>query len=93
MKKFGLEITKHMKTLVETDEKLSKYENDVSVDPTLYRSMIENLLYLTVSRLDISFRFKVCARYQANPKESHIVVVKRIIKYVNETINYGYLAF
>jgi len=31
----------------------------------------------------------VCARFQANPKESNLTAVKRIIKYVNATINYG----
>ena len=31
----------------------------------------------------------VCAKFQANPKESHIIVVKRTIKYVTLTSNYG----
>ena len=33
--------------------------------------MIGNLLYLTASRPDISYIVGVCARYQANSKESH----------------------
>jgi hypothetical protein len=31
----------------------------------------------------------VCARFQANPKESHLTAVKRIIRYVNDTLLYG----
>ena len=31
----------------------------------------------------------VCARYQAAPKESHLTAVKRIIRYVNGTLDYG----
>ena len=31
----------------------------------------------------------MCAKFQANPKESHIIVVKRTIKYVTLTSNYG----
>ena len=31
----------------------------------------------------------MCAKFQANPKESHIIVVKRSIKYVTLTSNYG----
>ena len=46
-----------------TNDKLSKDENDVSVDPTLFRSMIGSLLYLTASRPDICFSVEVCARY------------------------------
>ena len=71
------------------NEKLAKDENGVSIDPTLFRSMIVSLLYLTASRPDICFSVGVCARYQANPKESHLAVVKRIIRYVNGTANYG----
>jgi hypothetical protein len=50
--------------------------------------MIGSLLYLTASRPDISFSVGVCARIQANPKESHLTTVKRIIKYVKDTLLY-----
>ena len=46
-----------------------------NVDPSLYRSMIGNLFYLTTSRPDISYSVGVCARYQANPKESHMTAL------------------
>jgi hypothetical protein len=59
------------------------------VDPSLYKSMIGSLLYLTASRPDISFSVGVCAPFQANPKESHLTAVKRIIRYVNDTLLYG----
>ena len=51
-----------------------------SVDITSYRGMIDSLLYLTASRPDIMFSTCLCARYQANPKESHLIAVKRIFK-------------
>ena len=60
-----------------------------SVDPSLYRSMIGSLLYLTASRLDISYSVGVCSRYQANPKESHMTALKRTIKYVKTTVEFG----
>ena len=53
------------------------------------RSMIGSLLYLTTSRPDISYSVGVCARYQANPKESHMIALKRIIKYVKITTEFG----
>jgi hypothetical protein len=53
--------------------------------------MIGSLLYLTASRPDITFAVGVCARYQANPKMSHLTQVKRILKYVNGTSDYGIL--
>ncbi|GJV91515.1 retrovirus-related pol polyprotein from transposon TNT 1-94 [Tanacetum coccineum] len=48
------------------------------VNETLYRGMIESLMYLTASRHDIQFSTCLCARYQSNPKESHLIAVKRI---------------
>ena len=51
--------------------------------------MIWRLLYLTMSCPDISFSVGACARYQANPEESHLMYVKIIICYINETLDYG----
>ena len=46
------------------------------------------LLYLTASRPDISYSVRMCARYQANLKESHMTALKRIIKYVKTTVEF-----
>ena len=70
-----MDSAKYLKTPLGTNEKLSKDENGVPVDPTLYRSMIGSLLYLTANRPNIAFSVGVCARYQANPKESHVGVI------------------
>ena len=51
--------------------------------------MIGSLLYLTASKPDISYSVGVCARYQAYPKESHMITLNRIIKYVKSIVNFG----
>ena len=85
VKKFGLDVRTPMSPNVKlTIDLLGK-----NVDPSLYRSMIGSLLYLTASRPDISYSVGVCARYQANPKESHMIALKRIIKYVKTTTELG----
>ncbi|XP_065622730.1 secreted RxLR effector protein 161-like [Quercus suber] len=61
----------------------------IDVYPTFYQSMINSLLYLTASRPNIAFSVGVCARFQAAPKESHLTAVKRIIRYINDTSDYG----
>ena len=83
VKRFGLDSAKHMRTPMSTNTKLTIDDSGSSVDPSLYRSMIGSLLYLTASRLDICFSIGVCARYQANPKESHLADVKQIIRFVH----------
>ena len=57
----------------------------------MYKSMIESLLYLTASRPYITFVVGVCARYQAEPKMCHLTQMKRILKYINSTIDFGIL--
>ncbi|KAL2466263.1 cysteine-rich RLK (RECEPTOR-like protein kinase) 8 [Abeliophyllum distichum] len=89
VKKFGLEQTKSVRTLMATSLKISRDDQGKEVDSNFYRSMIGSLLYLTASRPDISFSVGVCARYQSKPKESHLMAVKRIIRYINCTSNFG----
>ena len=89
MKRFGLDSKKHESTPMSFLVKLSFDLAGVEVDPTLYRSIIGSLLYLTASGLDIAFSVGVCAYFQVAPKESHMTVVKRIICYVNRTSDYG----
>src|SRR4051812_48556140 len=51
--------------------------------------MIESLLYLTASRPDILFSVCLCARFQSDPRESHLTAVKRILRYLKGTTNVG----
>ena len=82
-------FTPSERTLAETHLKLTKDEKGVDVDQILYRSMIGSLLYLTTSRPFITFIVELCARYQSEPKISHITQVKKILKYIFGTSNYG----
>ncbi|XP_075480609.1 uncharacterized protein LOC142521264 [Primulina tabacum] len=72
-----------------SSEKLCKDDVAENVDNTLYRSIIGSLLYLTVSRPDIMFSVCLCARYQSNPEISHLKAVKRILRYIAESIDLG----
>ena len=63
--------------------------NGKAKNKTHYRGMNGSLMYLTASRPDIQFSTCLCARYQANPKESHLIVVKRIFRYLKGTPSLG----
>ncbi|GJY38567.1 hypothetical protein Tco_0424931 [Tanacetum coccineum] len=60
-----------------------------AINETQYRGMIGSLMYLTASRPDIQFSTCLYARYQANPKESHLIAVKRIFRYLKGTPSLG----
>ena len=89
LKKFGMENTKPLGTPMSSTCRLDKDESGKSIDQKLYRGMIGSLLYLTASRPDIMFSVCMCARYQSNPKESHLLAVKRILRYLSGSIEIG----
>ena len=76
LKRFKMDECKPIKTPMPTNGHLDLDEGGNPVDQTLYRSMIGSLLYLTASRPDIMFSVCICARFQANPKETHLIAVK-----------------
>ncbi|GKA21414.1 hypothetical protein Tco_0701403, partial [Tanacetum coccineum] len=73
---------KSASTPVDLEKPLVKDGDADDVDVYLYRSMIGSLMYLIASRPDIMFAVCACARFQVTPKTSHLLVVKRIFRYL-----------
>ncbi|XP_057843343.2 secreted RxLR effector protein 161-like [Cryptomeria japonica] len=69
--------------------KLSKTDDSPDVNQSEYRSMIGSLLYLTASRPDLMQSVCMVSRFQSAPKQSHLIVVKRIFKYIQGTLDFG----
>lgn len=74
-----MENAKTISTLMSPSCNLDLNPNGKYVDESKYRGMIGSLLYLTTSRLDITFSVCKYPRFQMAPKEFHLIVVKRII--------------
>ncbi|CAH9117537.1 unnamed protein product [Cuscuta europaea] len=89
LKRFKMDSKSTMKTPMSPSQKLDVDPSGKSVDATNYRVIIGSLLYHTSSRPDIIFATCLCARFQANPKESHLNAVKRILRYLKGTVNLG----
>ncbi|CAM8953608.1 unnamed protein product [Rhodiola kirilowii] len=85
VKKYGLGDSKHVNTPSSPNESLTKDDASPRTDATRYRGMIGSLLYLTTSRPDLMFSVCQCARFQAEPRESHVKAVKRILRYLKGT--------
>jgi hypothetical protein len=82
--KQGFEIGKADPTLFTHKVKIQRY-----IVPKVYHSVIGSLLYLYASRPDIMLSVCMCARFQANPKECHLMAIKRILRYLVHTPNLG----
>jgi transposase InsO family protein len=89
LKRFQMEDSTPVSTPMVTGCKLSKDDDSPDVDQSSYRSMIGSLLYITTSRPDIMHVVGMVGRYQSAPKQSHLIAVKRIFKYLKGTMNYG----
>jgi len=89
LKKFEMESGKEANTHMPSSCYMDADVAGKGVDQTKYRGLIGSLLYLTTSRPDIMFVVCLCARYQANRKESHFKAAKRILKYLKGTTNVG----
>ena len=72
-----------------TGHKLSKNDESTEVNQTMYKSMIGKLQYVVHSRLDIALAIGIVARFSTNPKENHLMVVKRIMRYLKGTNDFG----
>nr|GEU48971.1 uncharacterized mitochondrial protein AtMg00810-like [Tanacetum cinerariifolium] len=89
---YGLKQDPRARTPMATT-KLDADLQGTKVDQTKYRSMIGVLIYLTASQQDIAFTTFVCARYQARLTEKHLKEVKKIFRYLRQTIylkDYGF---
>ncbi|XP_050895660.1 uncharacterized mitochondrial protein AtMg00810-like [Lathyrus oleraceus] len=89
LKGFDMDACKDIATPMGSGIYLDQDESETPIDITKYRGMIGSLLYLTTSRPDIMFSVCLCARFQASPKESHLIAVNRIMKYLKGTSNVG----
>ena len=89
LKKFQMQDSKPVGTPMVTGCKLSQTDDSKDVEKKMYRSMIDSLLYVTATRPDVMHAVFQVARFQASPKDSHLLAVKRIFKYLKGTTEYG----
>ncbi|KAJ9551399.1 hypothetical protein OSB04_015444 [Centaurea solstitialis] len=89
LKRFHMATSSVAKTPMASGTLIGADPKGKPVDQKTYRAIIGSLLYLTASRPDIMFATCFCARFQANPKESHMMAVKRILRYLKGTPNRG----
>ncbi|GJY62452.1 ribonuclease H-like domain-containing protein [Tanacetum coccineum] len=80
------------RTPVDTESKLGDGGTPV-VDPTLYRSLAGSLQYLTFTRPDITYAVQQVCLYMHDPREPHFSALKRILRYVQGTLDYGLQLF
>ena len=77
----SLEDTSFVDTPMEVNVKYRKDEGDLLDDPTLYWRLVGSLIYLTTTRLDISYVVHQVSQFMTSPRHLHLTAVRRIIRY------------
>ena len=62
-------------------------------DPKLYHSLVGALQYLTFTRPDITYVVQQICLYMHDPREPHFIAIKRILRYIRGTSDYGIQIF
>ena len=87
--RFGMKNCNLVETPTEVGLQLVKYpEEGQKVDNRVFKQIVGSLMYLTTTRPDIMYYVSLVSRYMECPKEIHFAAAKRILRYVQGTIDY-----
>lgn len=77
-----------MDTPLEINVKYSNNDGELLFDPTTYRQLIGSLIYLTITRPDISYVVNLMSQFMHQPHYLHPATVNRVIPYLLGTFDY-----
>lgn len=72
--------------LMVPDIKLSKKDGQIIDDPEMYSSLVGRLVYLTITRPDITFAVNKLCQYSSSPRSSHLKDVYKVLQYIKGTV-------
>nr|XP_040258860.1 uncharacterized mitochondrial protein AtMg00810-like [Aegilops tauschii subsp. strangulata] len=80
---------KPVSTPVDTRHKLSRDAGAPVSDPSEYRSLVGALQYLTMTRPDLAYAVQQACLHMHDPRDQHLALVKRILRYVRGSSSHG----
>ena len=86
---FQMKNCNYVRTPTKFGMKLAKNHEGKKINSTLYKQIVGSLMYLTTSRPDIMYSMSLISRYMENPTEMHLPTIKRILWYLQGTIEFG----
>ena len=85
----GLTDCKTTATLVNPQTRLTPLEGSLLSNATLYRQLVGNLIYLTVTRPDIAYVVHIVNQFIAAPRSPHYDAMICILHYLKSTLFYS----
>ena len=65
---------------MEPNVRLSREDGDLLTDPTSYQRMIGRLVYLTITRLDISYSVQLLSQFMDSPRKPHLDATYKVLR-------------
>lgn len=91
LKRFNMMSCNPSSSPAETNVKLVMNEDEEPVNPTLFKQIVGSLRYLCNSRPDIAYAVGIISRFMSEPRVSHLLAAKRVMRYIKGTLQYGIL--
>ncbi len=66
--------------------KLSADEGDLMEDTTMYKCIMGSLIYMTITRLDLSYVVGVTSQFMQTSRKPHLDVLRRILRYIKHIL-------
>lgn len=84
-----MQTSKPISTPMVTKYRSSPHGDEFFADPQFYRSIVGGLQYLTFTRQDISYAVNYVCQFMQSPTNIHFQFVKRILRYIRGSLDYG----
>ena len=85
----GLTDSKTINTPVKLNAHLTPSRGKPLSNPSIYKCLVGSLVYLTVTRPNISYAVHQMSRYLYAPRSTHYAAILRILRYLKGTLFYG----
>ena len=89
LRRFEMEDCNGVRNPMVAGSKVDMDENGERIDETFYKQIIGSLMYITTTRPDLQFAVSLLSRYMSRPTKLHLHAVKRVLRYLRDTEDYG----
>jgi hypothetical protein len=74
---------------MESNFKLSREEGELIPDPTTYRRLVGKLVYLAITRPDLSYFVQLLTQFMDSPRKPHLDAAHKVLRYIKSSLGQG----